>query len=169
MKTLANCPLSEFLPAAYRLREAFHKYYHLIDMDGMRQRYGAQYAAAGEDGSDAVTQAYIGEIMQKMMLTHAEDTVGIIAMLGCMSRDDAEKLPPDRALGIVTECLRSERIMDFFISLERSAGNGTEGILRTLILLRRSVSVTDTSENASPSSTNGNSGDSSLQNTSANA
>lgn len=169
MKTLANCPLSEFLPAAYKLREAFHKYYHLLNMDGLREKYMQQMQGIEtEEQKAAVSKNYMDEMFRLMMLDHAAETVELIAMLGFMSREEAEKLMPDEALGILVECIRSERVMDFFISLERTAG-GTDGILRTLILLRLSASVTDTSATASQNSTNATNGSASAGDTPENA
>lgn len=165
MKTLANCPLSEFLPAAYKLREAFHKYYHLLNMDGLREKYMQQMQGIEtEEQKTAVSKNYMDEMFRLMMLDHAAETVELIAMLGFMTREEADALMPDEALGILVECIRSERVMDFFISLERTAG-GTDGILRTLILLRLSASVTDTSATASQNSTNATNGSASAGDT----
>ncbi len=169
MKTLANCKLSEFLPAAYRLREAFHRYYKLIGVDDMLAALGQNYNGASEEEQKAIKAKYMENMLREMLLLHAAETVEIVSMLGCMSMDEAEELAPQDALSIIMECLHSERVMDFFISLERSAGDGTDGILRTLILLRLSATATDTSETASQSSTPEMSGSGSAGDTSESA
>lgn len=156
MKTLANCPLSEFLPAAYRLRDAFHKYYQLIGMDALREHYAQRMKDAADDAEkNALSRAYLDDILRRMMQEHTTETVELIALIGFMTKEEADALMPEEALGLILEMLRSERVMDFFISLERTAGSGTDGILRTLILLRLSVSAADTSATASKNSTSG--------------
>lgn len=153
MKTLANCKLSEFLPAAYRLREAFHRYYQLIGVDQLFAMLGPEYREADEKQQKAIKAQCMEQLFRRMMLEHPAETVAIISMCGCMTVEEADALMPQEALGIVMECVRSERVMDFFISLERSAGGGTDGILRLLILLRLNASAAVTSETASQTST----------------
>ena len=155
-KTLANCPLSEFLPAAYRLRDAFHTYYHLLEMDALRELYAHRMNEAADDAEKtSLSRDYMNEILRRMMVNFASETVEMIALIGFMTKEEADALTPDEALGLLIEMLRSERVMDFFISLERTAASGTDGILRTLILLRLSVSAADTSATASQNSTSG--------------
>lgn len=170
MKTLANCPLSEFLPAAYRLRDAFHTYYQLIGMDALREHYvKIMKEADDDDAKSIISRSYLDDMLRRMMQDYADETVALVAMIGFMTKEEADRLMPDEALGLIIETLRSERVMDFFISLERTAGSGTDGILRTLILLRLSVSETDTSETASKNSTSGTNEQSSVGDTPENA
>lgn len=169
MKTLANCKLSEFLPAAYRLREAFHRYYQLIGVDQLFAMLGQEYREADEDQQKAIKAQCMEQLFRRMMLEHPAETVEIISMCGCMTAEKADALSPLEALSIVMECMNSERVMDFFISLERSAGGGTDGILRLLILLRLNASAADTSETASQTSTTETNGNASAGDTSESA
>ena len=170
MKTLANCPLSEFLPAAYRLRDAFHTYYHLLEMDELRELYAQRVKNAADDAEKtALSRAYMNDILRRMMVNNTAETIEMIALIGFMTKEEADKLTPEDALALIIEMLRSERVMDFFISLERMAGSDTDGILRTLILLRLSVSAADTSVTALQNSTNVTNGKSSAVDTPENA
>ena len=153
MKNLANCKLSEFLPAAYRVREAFHKYYHLIDVDGLRKRFIEKSQKEGIN-TEILSTEFIGEIVKAMMLTYPKETVKIISLIGFMEQDEAEELSPTDAIAMIIECICSSRVMDFFISLEGSAGGDTDGILLTLILLKQSFTATATSETESQTDTN---------------
>ena len=104
-----------------------------------------------------------------MMVNNTAETIEMIALIGFMTKEEADKLTPEDALALIIEMLRSERVMDFFISLERMAGSDTDGILRTLILLRLSVSAADTSVTALQNSTNVTNGKSSAVDTPENA
>lgn len=148
-KTLADCTAEEFLPAAYRVREEFHAYYHLIGVDALR----AQFADKYKDNPEGTYRAYIWKLLERMMVTAPKETVKFIGTLAFLSEEEAQKLPPTEMLEILTACMTSQQVMDFFISLERLAGDESEGILRTLILLRLGGSGKPSSETESGNST----------------
>ena len=153
MRTLADCTLSEFLPAAYNLRRQFHEYYHLIGMDSLFRDFQQQVKAAPPEEKQKFSSEYISRIFEQVMLKHPRETVAIIASICMTTPDEAENFPANEALGAVFSCIRSEKVMDFFISLEASAGGDTAGILLLLISLKLSASEKDTSGTASDNST----------------
>lgn len=158
MRTIADCTLSEFLPAAYNLRRQFHEYYHLIGMDALFRDFQQQVKAAPPEERQKFSSKYISRIFEQVMLKHPRETVGMIAAVCMVSPEEAENFPANEALGAVLACIRSEKVMDFFISLEASAGGDTAGILLTLISLKLSASEKDTSGTASGNSTETTSG-----------
>lgn len=152
MRTIADCTLSEFLPAAYQLRKQFHDYYHLIGMDTLFKDFQKKVQAAPPEERKNFSSIYVSRIFEQVMWKHPKETVGMIAAVCMISPQEAEKIPANEALSAVFACIRSEKVMDFFISLEASAGGGTAGILLLLMSLKLAASEKDISGTASDGS-----------------
>ena len=153
MKTLANCSPAEFLPAAYKTRRLFHQFYELIDMDSLRARAAKQLEGAEPDDKPRIMREFFESVLFEMLERHPAETIEIAGALAL--KESGEGLEPLEILQILTEAITSERILDFFISLEALAGNSTGGIWQMLMLLKLIASATSTSQTASENSTNG--------------
>ena len=169
MKTLANCDLSEFMPQAYKAREAFHALYFAIGAEKMYAEFMKAAAEAEGSARGKIAQKYIEHMFWAIMAAEPKKTVAFLAAASFSTIEEAEKFRPMTALGIVTDCITSEDVMAFFINAERLGGSDTEGILHMLTMLWLAASEEDTSQTASPSSTSGNAEPTQSQDTSANA
>lgn len=151
MKTLANCSPAEFLPAAYKTRRLFHSFYKLIDMDSLRERAAKQLEGAEPGDKPRIMREYFESVLFEMLERHPAKTVEIAGALAL--KESGEDLEPLEILQILTEAMTTERILDFFISLEALAGNNTGGIWQMLMLLKLISTAIHTSETESDSST----------------
>lgn len=170
MKTLANCSISDFLPQAYKTREAFHTLYHAVNIDALRTKYAAEREAAEtEEQRNDITDRFKADLWTRLMRDHTKELLEVVAACGFLTVQEASALRPAEALGIVTECISDKSVMSFFINAERLAGKSTDGILPMLILLWRSVSAEDTLPTELQNSTTETSEENSVLNTSESA
>ena len=153
-KTLANCKLTEFTAQANKIRKMVYEYYHAINVPELTKQYAQKYSDVDASDKDAVSQELIGGILDAMLTDHPIETVKIIAALGFMTFEEAEELAPTEALEIVLDCAFSQKVIDFFISVERLGGSGTDSILPVLILLKALISEMNTSDSESQQNTN---------------
>ena len=153
-KTLVNCPLDEFMVQAYKTREAFYALYHAVNMDAIREQYGAERDAADtEDERRDISRRFVDDLLRRLMLYHAKELLPVIAALGFMTQEEAKALPAVDAMEIVTECITNNSVLTFFIRLERLVGDATGGILPLLLLIASAASGETTSATASQSKT----------------
>lgn len=150
-KTLANCKLSEFTAQANKTRKQMYEFYHLINVRSIVDKY-AKEVNNGAD-RDEMSRMLISDVIDAIMTDHPHESVAIIASCAFMSVDEAEQLDPSEALEIVIECISSQRVMDFFIRLERLAGSDTDSILPALLLIRGAISEMNSSGSESQRST----------------
>lgn len=147
-KTLANCKLSEFTKQAMQVRYIANEYYTAIDFPSIIEKY------KDRDTKDkTVFREILNDVLNKALIEHPEQYVKVIAAEAFISEEEAELLDPTEALAIFLECAMSQRVLDFFISVERMAQTGTDGILPALIFLRQIISETNTSESELQNST----------------
>lgn len=152
-KTLANCKLSEFTAQANKVRQLVHDYYKSINVPEIANKYKDKYKGIDVEEKRNVTADFINDIINAMMTEHPVETVQIIAAAAFMTYDEAEELAPSEALEIILECGFSQKVIDFFINVERLAQKDTAGILPTLIFLRQAISAMNSSDSESPNST----------------
>lgn len=161
-KTLANCLLDEFMVQAYKTREAFYALYHAVNVDAIREQYGAERDAADTDEERRdISRRFVDDLLRRLMLYHAKELLPVIAALGFLTQEEAKALPAAEAMEIVTECITNKSVMTFFIRLERLAADATGGILPLLLLIASAASGGTTSETASQSKTSGTSAETS--------
>lgn len=170
MKTLANCSIAEFLPQAYKAREAFHTLYHAVSIDALRSKYAAERdAAETEEQQNEIAERFKADLWTRLMRDHTKELLAVVAACGFLTEAETAALKPSDALGIVTECISDKAVMSFFINAERLAGKSTDGILPMLILIWRSVSAEDTSPTELQNSTTETSAENSASATSESA
>lgn len=169
MKTLANCTIGEFMPQAYRTREAFHRLYHAIDIDGMRERLANAMGGADDAAKKEAEARFKADLWQKLMCEHCTEMLDVVAACAFLTPDEAAALKPSEAMQIITECISDSSVMSFFISAERLVGDNTGAILPMLILIAVSASGEDTSQTQSQSNATETGAENSALNTSESA
>ena len=133
-KTLANCKNSEFLKRAMEVRKMVCEYYGKIDVKSIAARYKDKYADKNETAE--TVREFILDVISAIFAEHPVETVKLVAIAGFMTEDEAESIAPSELFGIFLECALSERVLDFFINVERSAGSGMDGILAAFVTLK---------------------------------
>ena len=166
-KTLANCKNSEFLPAAMKSRKIVCESYEKIDVRAIMERFKESYNADTKDAS-AVLQM-MTDIISTIFTEYPAETVQLAAIAGFMTEEEAETIAPTELFAILLECALSERVLDFFISVESTAGKNTGGIYPALIFLRVICGEMNTSGSESPQNMNGTNASASAGDTSENA
>lgn len=152
-KTLANCKLSEFSAQAIKIRKMVDEYYHAINVPELLKKYANEYKGIDAADRDAVSQKLIGGILDAMLTEHPVETVKIIAAMSFLTYDEAEELEPSEALEIVLDCITSQKVIDFFINVERLGGKGMDSILPVLIFLKALILEMNSSESKSQNNT----------------
>ena len=152
-KTLANCKNSEFLAAAMKARKIVCEYYGKVDVKEISERFKSKY-----ESDSMKPEAIIGlvnDVIGVLFTEYPAETVQIAAIAGFMTEDEAENIAPSELYAILLECALSERVLDFFISVDSSVGKNTGGIYAALILLRVISGAVNTSAKESEQNTNG--------------
>lgn len=151
-KTLANCKNSEFLSAAMKARKIVYEYYQHINVTEIMERLKQQYEA--DTNNPASVLHMITDVISAIFTEYPEETVKLAAIAGFMTEEEAETISPTELFSILLECALSERVLDFFISVENTGGRSTVGIYRALIFLRVISGELNTSDSESETGTN---------------
>lgn len=152
-KTLANCKNSEFMAQANKTRKLVNEYYHKINIPAIAANYKEKYQDKDAEQSNEVSREFITDVFTTMLEEYPVDTIGVIAVMGFMTVDEAEEVDPSELLKIVFECISSQRVLDFFINVEVLVGSGTDSILPILMYFKQIFTAKNTSGNESNTNT----------------
>ena len=134
MKTLANCKLTEFCAQTDICASEIESLMHSIDFKGVLAEFRDKYSDTEAD--EDTTRGLISDVFRKLLRDHPEEVVKLIASLAFMTYDEAEELSPVDALNVLLECMFSERVVDFFLSLKKLEQNDSDPFFILLITLK---------------------------------
>lgn len=153
-KTLANCKNSEFLAAAMKARVVVCEYYEKVQIRDIIEKFREKYDEEIPNEEKAVgVLGMMTDIISEIFMQFPAETVRLAAIAGFMTEEEAESISPTDIYAILLECALSVRVLDFFISVESTAGRNTGGIFRALTFLRLISGVMTTSDSESQNST----------------
>lgn len=139
MKTLANCKLTEFCRQADICASEIESLMHSIDFKAVLAEFRDKYANTEAD--EETTRGLISDVFRKLLRDHPEEVVKLISSLAFMSYDEAEELSPVDALNVLLECMFSERVIDFFLSLKKLEQADSDPFFIALITLKSIILV----------------------------
>jgi hypothetical protein len=126
LKTLANCSAIEGLKQINKIRAKVNEYYDLIGVDAIKEKYRTEAQNADKSEAGKMTKRFLDDIFNAALDVNAEKTIEIVGMLAFMDAPACYTLTLDEAYAIITECMKSQAVMDFFSSAVKSVTNGTE-------------------------------------------
>lgn len=151
-KTLANCKLSEFTAQANKYRRFVNEYYKKLNVPELAKKFVEKYKDKDAEGHTEVSREFISDVLTAMLEEYPAETVKAISIMGFMTYEEAENLDPTEAFWIALECIMSQKVLDFFISVESLGGRTTDSILPVLIFLKQAFSEKNTLDSESNTS-----------------
>lgn len=134
MKNLSNCKLTEFCAQTDICASEIERLMKSIDFKSVLEEFRSKYADTEAD--EQSTKGLISDVFRKLMRDHSEDVVRLIASLAFMKYEEAEEMSPNDALNVLLECMFSERVIDFFLSLKKLEQNDSDPFFILLITLK---------------------------------
>ena len=134
MKTLANCKLTEFCAQTDICASEIERLMKSIDFKSVLEEFRSKYSDTEAD--EETTRGLISDVFRKLLRDHPEEVVKLIASLAFMTYDEAEELSPVDALNVLLECMFSERVVDFFLSLKKLEQKDSDPFFILLITLK---------------------------------